>query len=282
MTKETTSPFAQRGIKGVIYGPPGIGKTSLIRTLPAESTLVLDLEAGLLSVADLTIPSRQVRRWEEARAYASIIGGVNPNADPGKPYGEQHVAKCLEHYGKGLDPAVYSTLFVDSITVASRLCLDWVKRQPDAYTKQGEFNGLRAYGMLAEEMLAWFTQLQHAPGKNVWFVGLLDKDKNDLGQPVWEPQLEGGKTKHKLAGIVDVIATMTEIRQPKGDGTDVAFRAFVTATVNRWGYPAKDRSGTLSPIEPPHLGRLMDKIAAGKVINVFNYDLPVELDQINF
>ena len=43
------------------------------------------------------------------------------------------------------------------------------------------------------------------------------------------------------------------------DGT--AYRAFVCHTLNAWGYPAKDRSGRLDPIEEPHLGRLMEKIA---------------------
>ena len=40
-----------------------------------------------------------------------------------------------------------------------------------------------------------------------------------------------------------------------------SYRAFVCHTLNAWGYPAKDRSGRLDPIEEPHLGRLMEKIA---------------------
>ena len=271
---------AKRGVKGVIYGQPGVGKTSLIRTLDPNSTLVLDLEAGLLSIGDHPVDSRPIRKWEEARMFASALGGTNPNAEPGKPYSAEHVEKCLNHLGKDFDPAKYTTLFVDSITVASRLCLDWVKRQPDAYTKVGEFNGLRAYGMLAEEMLSWFTQLQHATDKNVWFVGLLDKEKNEMGQTTWEPQLEGGKTKNKLAGIVDEIVTMAELRHRNEDGSEKLFRAFVCTKLNKWEYPAKDRSGTLNMIEPPHLGRLMEKMNAGKIVNRMEYDLPPELDQI--
>ena len=39
--------LAQRkGIKGVIFGRSGIGKTSLLWTLNASTTLFLDLEAG--------------------------------------------------------------------------------------------------------------------------------------------------------------------------------------------------------------------------------------------
>ena len=42
---------------------------------------------------------------------------------------------------------------------------------------------------------------------------------------------------------------------------ETPYRAFVCHTLNAWGYPAKDRSGRLDPIEEPHLGRLMEKIA---------------------
>ena len=45
----------------------------------------------------------------------------------------------------------------------------------------------------------------------------------------------------------------------KGEG-DILQRGFVCQTLNPWGYPAKDRSGRLDLIEPPHLGQLMDKI----------------------
>ena len=36
----------QGGIKGVIFGPAKIGKTSLLWTLDPETTLFLDLEIG--------------------------------------------------------------------------------------------------------------------------------------------------------------------------------------------------------------------------------------------
>ena len=44
-----------RGIKGTIFGKSGIGKTSLLWTLNASTTLFLDLEAGDLAVEGLEI-----------------------------------------------------------------------------------------------------------------------------------------------------------------------------------------------------------------------------------
>jgi replication-associated recombination protein RarA len=45
----------------VIYGPAGVGKTSLLKTLPPAQTLCLDFEAGMKSVQDwpgVSIPVR--------------------------------------------------------------------------------------------------------------------------------------------------------------------------------------------------------------------------------
>lgn len=52
---------AQGGIKGVIFGPAKIGKTSLLWTLEPEKTLFVDLEAGGLSVAEWQGDSLEVR-----------------------------------------------------------------------------------------------------------------------------------------------------------------------------------------------------------------------------
>src|SRR5262249_4585945 len=43
-----------------------------------------------------------------------------------------------------------------------------------------------------------------------------------------------------------------------GDGKPV--RVFVCTNPNPWGYPAKDRSGRLEQLEPPHLGALIEKL----------------------
>jgi flagellar biosynthesis GTPase FlhF len=35
-----------------LFGPSGVGKTTLLKTLPSEATLCIDLEAGMKSVQD--------------------------------------------------------------------------------------------------------------------------------------------------------------------------------------------------------------------------------------
>jgi hypothetical protein len=148
-------------------------------------------------------------------------------------------------------------VFIDSITVAGRLCFGWCKGQPEALSeKTGKPDVRGAYGLHGREMIAWLTHLQHTRGKNVWFVGILDQKLDDFNRKIFVPQIDGSKTGLELPGIVDQVITMTDIAG--GDGAPQ--RGFVCHTLNPWGFPAKDRSGRLAMVEPPHLGHLMDKI----------------------
>lgn len=260
-----------QGIKGVILGPYGIGKTSLLYSLDPARTLLLDLEAGTLSVKDWPGTKQSVRTWPDARALAAVIGGVDPASETDKPYGEKYCEVARKAFPLDMDK--FDTVFIDSITVASRLCLKWVKQQPDAYDKQGVFSNLKAYGLLGQEMMNWFTHLQHAKGKNIWFVGLLEKESGDLGEAGWAIQMEGSKAGKELPGIVDQVITMQEITVKKDEATTKR-RAFICQGLNQWNYPAKDRSGVLAMVEPAHLGKLMEKILTNsKSVMSPNFDV---------
>ena len=67
--------LAQRkGIKGCIFGRSGIGKTSLLWTLNAPTTLFMDLEAGDLAVEGWDGDTLRPRTWKECRDFAVFIG----------------------------------------------------------------------------------------------------------------------------------------------------------------------------------------------------------------
>jgi hypothetical protein len=259
-------------IKGIISGPSGIGKTSLVRTLDADTTLILDGEAGLLALEGVPVDSIPLRDWETARNLACWIGGANPAKRPDEPYSQAHFDfLCADdQYGSRQALEKYDTIFVDSITVASRLCFQWCKGQPQAFSqKKLDKDGkpaqdmLGAYGLLGQEMIGWLTQLQHTPDKNVWLVGIMSKKTDDYGRVSFELQVEGSKTSLEAPGIVDQIVSMVEMKTAEG----APYRAFVCQTLNEWGYPAKDRSGRLNVVEEPHLGRLMAKIKGGQRID---------------
>ena len=250
--------LAQRkGIKGCIFGRSGIGKTSLLWTLNAPTTLFMDLEAGDLAVEGWDGDTLRPRTWKECRDFAVFIGGPNPALREDQPYSQAHFDEVCGRFG---DPAVvdcYETIFIDSITVAGRLCFQWCRGQPEAFSdKTGKPDIRGAYGLHGREMIGWLTHLQHARGKHVWFVGILDEKLDDFNRKVFQPQIDGSKTGLELPGIVDQVITMADI----ADGNGQPQRTFVCQTLNPWGYPAKDRSGRLAMVEEPHLGRLMAKI----------------------
>ena len=246
-----------RGIKGTIFGKSGIGKTSLLWTLDPATTLFIDLEAGDLAIEGWSGDSVRPRTWAECRDFAVFIGGPNPALRDDQVYSEAHFAAVCERFGDPASLDRYHTVFIDSITVAGRLCFQWCKGQPEAFSeKTGKPDVRSAYGLHGREMIAWLTHLQHTRAKNVWFVGILDEKLDDFNRRIFQPQIDGSKTGLELPGIVDEVLTMAEIKDESGS----PYRAFVCQTINPWNFPAKDRSGRLDLIEEPHLSRLMAKI----------------------
>lgn len=248
------------GIKAVILGPSGIGKTTLLRTLNPETTLFFDLEAGDLAVEGWQGDAIRPRTWDDCRTLAALISGPNPALRDDQPYSLAH----FNHVNKDGDAAAfekYDTVFIDSITVAGRLCFQWAQGQPEAFSeKTGKPDTRGAYGLHGREMLSWLTQLQHCRSKAVVFVGILEQKEDDYGRSSWVAQIEGSKVGRELPGIVDQVITYQEIMSD--DGTK--YRGLVCTSPNPWSFPAKDRSGRLDMVERPHLGELFAKIRSGQ------------------
>jgi hypothetical protein len=250
----------KRGIKALILGPAGIGKTSLLRTIDPATTLFLDFEAGDLAVQDVPVDQLRPQTWEECRDLACFLAGPDLNLTENAVYGAKHYAHACDVFGAPDALDKYETFFIDSITVAGRLCFRWCQQQPEAHNAKGVPDTRGAYGLHGREMVSWITQLQHARTKNVIFVCLLDQKEDEFGRTTWSPQIEGSKTGREMPGIVDEVITMALIRPEDGE----PFRAFVTAPDNAWDYPAKDRSGRLDAMEAPDLGALFAKLKSAR------------------
>lgn len=248
------------GIKVVIFGPYGIGKTSLLKTLDESTTLCLDFEAGLLAVQDWKGDSTEIRTWNEARDIACLIGGPNPAVRADQAYSQKHYEHvCSKHKDLLSEVSKYRCIFIDSITIASSVCFSWARMQPEAFSdRSGREDKRAAYGTLAQEMRAWLNQFQHIRDKDIIIVGTLGQYLDDCNRSIWLPQCEGVKTASEIPGIVDEVISMVGIKQENGTEK----RSFVCQTINSWGYPAKDRSGCLNMVEEPHLGKLLTKIKA--------------------
>jgi hypothetical protein len=228
--------------------------------------LCVDLEAGLKSVQDWPGDSIPIRSWLDAVDIACLIGGVDPSADPSAFFSEghyEHVATAYPELVRLI--ASKRIIFVDSITELTRQCMAWARTRPDAFSeKTGKPDIRGAYGLLGREVIALLKHLQHAPGKTVIFVGVLERIVDEFNREHWVPQMEGGKAARELPAIVDQVITMS-LFEPDGDGwrhepSKGQVRRLVCRSGNPYGLPAKDRSGRLDLTEPPDLGALLAKI----------------------
>ena len=248
----------RKGVKLLMLGKSGIGKTSRLKGLDPATTLFLDIEAGDLAVADWPGDTIRPASWPESRDFFVFLAGPDKSLPPESAFSQAHFDHVVEKFGDPAQLGRYQTFFLDSITQLSRQCFAWCKTQPGAVSdRTGKPDMRGAYGLLGQEMISALTHLQHARGKNVVFVAILDERLDDYNRKVFVPQIEGAKTAAELPGIVDEVVTLAEIKVEDGS----PYRAFVTHTVNPYGFPAKDRSGRLDLLEPPHLGALIAKCA---------------------
>ena len=242
-----------RGAKILLIGPPGAGKTSQLRTLDPARTLFLDIEAGDLAVRDVPVRTVRVDDWPSLRDIICRVGGPNPSFPDTACY-------SVMHYNTigGVFPGAETvdTVFVDSITAASRLAYRWAEQQCGKDVRA-------SYGMLARELVSALQHLQHARSKNIILVAILERALDDFNHPFLRIQIEGQKTGRELPGIVDEIITLDFV--DFGDGEPA--RSFVCTAPNAWNYPAKDRSGRLEQIEEPNLGKLIAKITDPQTSN---------------
>jgi len=253
-----------------IFGPTGAGKTSLLNTLPPTETLCLDFEAGMKSVQDWKGESISIRAFTDAIDIACLIGGVNPAADPNGFYSEGHYQHLSQTYPEMVQMINDKRIiFVDSITDLTRQAMAWAKTQPQAVSeKTGKPDIRGAYGLLASEVIGLLKHLQHAPGKTVIFVGILERIVDEFNRTNWQPQMEGGKAARELPGIVDQVLTLS-LFAPEEDGwrhdpEKAQERRLVCQSGNPFGLPAKDRSGRLDVTETADLGALLSKINSTK------------------
>ncbi len=260
-----------RCAKIALLGIPGSGKTSQLKTLPADSTLFVDLEAGDLAVQDWQGDTIRPRSWPEFRDLVVFLAGPNPAASPDQAYSQAHFDAVCQRYGDPAQLARYRTYFVDSVTVLSRLCLAWAKTQPQAFSERsGKPDARGAYGLLGVEMITALTHLQHVRDKHVVFVAILEEKTDEFNRRYFGIQLEGSKTALELPGVLDEVITLALLKPDVAPGTDAPteaskpFRAFVTHTDNPWAYPAKDRSGRLEMVEEPNLAKLIARCTGGK------------------
>ena len=92
-----------RMIKAATFGGSGQGKTSLLWTLLASTTLFWDLEAGDLAVDGWTGDTVRPRTWDECRDLAAFIGGPNAALRDEQAYSQANFDKVCAAYSNSVE-----------------------------------------------------------------------------------------------------------------------------------------------------------------------------------
>ena len=179
---KSTSGIHLNGVKVLVYGQSGSGKTSLIKTLPAP--LVLSAEGGLLSIADADVPFIEVSSMDTLKeAYQWVL-----NADEAKHF---------------------QSIALDSISEIAEVVLNFEKKN----TKDPR----AAYGAMQEQMGDIIRGFRDLPGKNVYFSAKLEKTQDEMGRVLYAPSMPGNKVGQSLPYFFDEVLALRVERDADGN-----------------------------------------------------------------
>lgn len=192
---KTTGSLAANGVKLLVYGQAGAGKTSLIKTLP--NPIVLSAEGGLLSIQDADLPYIEVASMDDLReAYTWLT-----SADEAKSY---------------------QSVVLDSISEVAEVVLNHeMKKNKDGRAAYGEMN------TTMQELIRAFRDL---PGKHVYMSAKLEKTQDEMGKILYNPSMPGKSLTQGLPYFFDEVLAL----RAEKDGEGVTQRALMCDTDGLW------------------------------------------------
>jgi len=218
------------GVKAIIYGQPGTGKTPMLNTCPRP--VLLATEAGLGSMRDSNLPTFDA-------------------------YTPARIEEFFEWFLKSREASNFDTLAIDS---GSQLAETILARELDR-----EKHGKKAYGEMAKHCMEWFDALYFMPQKHI--IVNCKMMKAEAGKTIVQqggaftvevqyqsqPYFPGQALNISVPHRFDQILYVAEAHVP-GIGKTTAIH-----TKGGADYLARDRFGNLAALEEPHLGKLIQK-----------------------
>lgn len=190
MIKQPTEmTFSNKRFSMILYGSPGIGKTTC--ALSAPDPILIDFENGVDRVrADHRKPTIVCENYEEVL----------------KDIESPEVRDC-------------QSIIIDTGGSFITYLKDWAMRtQPGCKQKNGEFNSLKGYGVVKNEFASFTSRLRDAMHKNVIYVFHADEKADKDGNPQQRLLCEGA-TKNSVWNSCDFGGYMQMI----GDQRTIAF-----------------------------------------------------------
>jgi hypothetical protein len=177
-----SSQLASDGVKLLVYGQAGAGKTSLIKTLP--SPLVLSAEGGLLSIADADVPYIEIGSMDDLReAYSWLRDSAESKQ--------------------------FKSVALDSISEVAEVVLNAEKKATnDGRAASGEMNSVMT------ELIRSFRDL---PGRHVYMSAKLEKLQDEMGKVMYGPSMPGKTLSQGLPYFFDEVLALRVEKDSEGN-----------------------------------------------------------------
>ena len=178
---QSTSQVAADGVKILVAGQAGAGKTVLASTMP--DVIILSAEGGLLSISDKELPFIEITNMDELReAY-----GWLKDSDEAKQF---------------------KSVAVDSISEIAEVCL--------ATEKRNNKDPRAAYGEMQTTMAEVIRSFRDLPGRHVYMSAKLEKSQDEMGRVLYNPSMPGAKTGQALPYFFDIVAALRVEKDVEG------------------------------------------------------------------
>jgi hypothetical protein len=177
-----TKEIMNRGVKVLVYGPAGAGKTCLIPTL--ENPVILSAEGGLLSIQGFDVPFIEIDSMETLKeAYIWLTDSEEGQA--------------------------FKSVALDSISEIGEVVLSFEKKA----TKDPR----AAYGAMQDQMSEMIRAFRDLPGRHVYFSAKLEKSQDETGMILYAPSMPGNKAGQSLPYFFDEVLALRVERDADGN-----------------------------------------------------------------
>lgn len=208
----TTKQSAEsNGLKILVYGPAGAGKTRTIATMPPEwRPLIISAERGMLSLADQELSVVETKTFAQVNEVYSYL-----TTSEARKY--------------------FNTVCIDSISDIAESCLVEEKKKVN--------DPRQAYGAMGDSIIDIVKKFRDLP-YNVYMTAKQEKDKDQNGIMMYMPNAPGGQVGNALPYLFDEVFAL--VNSTSEDGSLLTW--YLTNRTRT--HEAKDRSGALALYEP--------------------------------
>lgn len=179
---KSTGGLASNGVKMLVYGQAGAGKTTLIKTLPQP--IILSAEGGLLAIQDANLPYIEIAKLADLQeAYHWLI--------------DSEEAKS------------FKSVALDSISEVAEVVL-----QHEMRTNK---DGRAAYGEMNTTMQELIRSFRDLEGRHVYFSAKLEKSQDEMGKLLYNPGMPGKTLTQGLPYFFDEVLALRVERDADGN-----------------------------------------------------------------